>query len=437
MVVFRGILFSTLVVGTTSSTTSSFSEFKQNNPHHKNYDHNPKHNFLHNIWGKARSDVSALNDKGGHVLETIRKQSRIKISDSINHIASDTLPSLSRSLSSPFKSAIQCGSNQLQLPFKGRGGSTATKRKKQNNSGFYYGIRDDVFFAPKVDNQEVENNDDVDAIGSGPDSGSDNRPQKKAQLSPPRQRERSMQRDREALSSGTLTDIMGETLLELREMREDIYALREEMQYMKEELKRQQEFSSGYGDQEKIGIAEEDGDAETYGYPRQGMLQKISRKNEFEQIGQMVEKWAHKLLFEEDGEEYGWKEVKCNKMVRKKFNDEGRTTCYIKWMKDARGKHANGEDDDKEYPCVKVFTTINAPMDDVCEYLSEEKHMGEYNDLVVAHRDLENISPHGKICWSQCPQILFIKASQFETNDTLTVYICISFCFIICSHEIL
>jgi hypothetical protein len=82
-------------------------------------------------------------------------------------------------------------------------------------------------------------------------------------------------------------------------------------------------------------------------------------------------------------------------------------------MKDSRGKHSKiNDDEDQEYPCIKVFTTIDAQIEDVCNYLSQEKHMREYNDLVVAHRDLENISPHGKICWSQCPQILFIKARQ-------------------------
>ena len=51
------------------------------------------------------------------------------------------------------------------------------------------------------------------------------------------------ERDSDIPSSRTLSDVMGETLLELREMREDIYALREEMQYMKEEFKRQKELA--------------------------------------------------------------------------------------------------------------------------------------------------------------------------------------------------
>ena len=41
--------------------------------------------------------------------------------------------------------------------------------------------------------------------------------------------------------------------------------------------------------------------------------------------------------------------------------------------------------------------------------------MKDYNDLVIKYRDLEDLSPHSKICWSQCPQILFIKPRDFVT----------------------
>lgn len=274
--------------------------------------------MLHSMWGRARSDLASINGKGGNVLQTIRKQSRIKLSESMHHIA-DSLPPIS-SLPSPLRSVIQCGN---VLPFEGRGGSTATK-KKQNNSGFYYGIRDDIFFPSKDEGKQAQN-----------DKSSN-----ESKVRPPNFRADALQkrekREREVPSSRTLTDIMGETLLELREMREDIYALREEMQYMKEELKRQERLSSGvYRDE-----IESDGDeeAEVYNYPthdeskRHGksLIERVARQSEFEHIGHEVEKWAHKMLFEENGEEHGWKEVKCNKMVRNKFNSRGQTTCYLK-----------------------------------------------------------------------------------------------------------
>lgn len=87
---------------------------------------------------------------------------------------------------------------------------------------------------------------------------------------------------------------------------------------------------------------------------------------------------------------------------------------YSQWLKDSRGKHATLEEN-QEYPCIKCYTTLDAPIEEVCEYLSQEAHMPEYNDLVVAYRDLEDITPSSKITWSQCPQILFIKPRDFVT----------------------
>lgn len=379
---------STFAIGVlTSSPTIEYSCEKRNN-------------VLHSMWGRARSDLASINGKGGHVLQTIRQQSRIKVSESMHHIA-DSIPPIS-SLPSPLRSVIQCGNI---LAFEGRGGSTTTK-KKQNNSGFYYGIRDDIFFPSKEGKQLQSDKSSNESIIRPPNF--------RADILQKREKRR-----REVPSSRTLTDIMGETLLELREMREDIYALREEMQYMKEELKRQERLSSGmYRDEIEIDGDEE---AEVYEYPthdeskRRGrsLIERVARQSEFEHIGHEVEKWARKILFEENGEEHGWKEVKCNKMVRNKFNSRGQTTCYLKWMKDSRGKHA--KDEDEEFPCIKVYTTFDAPIENVCDYLSNANHMGEYNDLVVAHRDLEDITPHGKICWSLCPKILFIKPRDFVT----------------------
>lgn len=257
----------------------------------------------------------------------------------------------------------------------GRGGSTATKRKR-NNTGFYYGIRDDVFFPVEEPKQELN-----------------------------RQKIKDKEKD-------TLADVMTETLSELREMREDIMALREEMQYMKEEFRRNKSQYSYEDEPDSLEEEEEeDIDPGTAG----SFVQRIKRQKRYDVLGNEIERWAHKLLFEEDGEEFGWKEVKCNKMMRKKFNPFGHTTCYMKWLKDPRGEYISSDDNGQEYPCIKCFATINSPMEDVCKYLSEEAHMPEYNDLVVAYRDLEDISPNAKITWSKCPQILFIKPRDFVT----------------------
>jgi hypothetical protein len=83
-------------------------------------------------------------------------------------------------------------------------------------------------------------------------------------------------------------------------------------------------------------------------------------------------------------------------------------------MKDSRGSLANQEDN-TEYPCIKVVTTIDAPIDTVCAYLSQESAFPEYNDVVTEYKDIEEITAHSKICWSQSPQILFLKPRDFVT----------------------
>lgn len=86
----------------------------------------------------------------------------------------------------------------------------------------------------------------------------------------------------------------------------------------------------------------------------------------------------------------------------------------MKWMKDSRGDKADKEDD-TEYPCIKCMSIIDAPLEDVCTYLSQESASPDYNDVVAKHKDVEEISPNAKICWSQSPQILFVKPRDFVT----------------------
>lgn len=498
---------------TTSSTTRhhahqhTIAGSGTNHHHNNNIDNNNIQALqrIQGLWRRTRNDV-----------ETIRRQSKIKISemkerlgeiDSQVHGGLDNLPpslfppslisALGSSISKANQHIVHTSSQRLLRNHKNGGRlsvdseghddddgmskvqnvgartkavATMPPKRRQNNSGFYYGIRDDIFFPQKdsdvVNEEEPEPADEESSLQNGgrygrmgginpirPPSGSigGGGTNTNPILNPTTGSSSSMP-GMPGVSSSTskaLTDIMGETLIELREMREDIYALREEMQYMKEEFKKQKELTSSYRDgtsdpddqiimdhnQQEQDEQEVQIDSYEYTSPdstpqqqqqrrqkQQSLVERVRRQNEFESIGRAVEKWAHKLLFEEDGEKDGWKEVKCNKMVRKKFNPKGSTSCYIKWMKDSRGPHARPSNDDgssggnhDEFPCVKVFASIDAPIEDVCEYLSQESHMEEYNDLVIAHRDLEEVTPHSKICWSQCPQILFIKPRDFVT----------------------
>ncbi len=83
-------------------------------------------------------------------------------------------------------------------------------------------------------------------------------------------------------------------------------------------------------------------------------------------------------------------------------------------MKDSRGEHASLSEDE-EYPCLRVYATIDAPMEHVCAYMAQESRIKEYNDLIVSYKDLEEISPHSKIVWGLTPQVLFIKPRDFVT----------------------
>lgn len=83
-------------------------------------------------------------------------------------------------------------------------------------------------------------------------------------------------------------------------------------------------------------------------------------------------------------------------------------------MKDSRGDMAD-QHDDTLYPCVKCISTIDAPIEDVCAYLSDKSTFQEYNDVIDYHKDVEEISPSAKICWNQSPQILFLKPRDFVT----------------------
>ena len=294
---------------------------------------------------------------------------------------------------------------EMNLYLIGRGGSTTSKRRR-NNTGFYYGLRDDIFFPLQENKGQKEESNNL---------------------------KNGMKKKNHGVEADTLADVMSETLSELREMREDIMALREEMQYMKEEFKRSKS---------RFSYEEEEDDDEGESGAIGSFVQRVKRQRRYDVLGNEIERWAHKLLFEEDGEEFGWKEVKCNKMMRKRLNPYGHTTCYLKvrnvtfmtvcaaseivlilffvisawkWLKDPRGEYTSGEDNGQEYPCIKCFATIDSPIEDVCKYLSNESHVPEYNDLVISYRDLEDISPTTKITWSKCPQILFIKPRDFVT----------------------
>ena len=54
-------------------------------------------------------------------------------------------------------------------------------------------------------------------------------------------------------------------------------------------------------------------------------------------------------------------------------------------------------------------------METVCSFLSNEETITIYNELVVDHDDIEEITTHSKITWTKMPKVLFVKSRDFVT----------------------
>jgi len=149
----------------------------------------------------------------------------------------------------------------------------------------------------------------------------------------------------------------------------------------------------------------------------------------YESIGRDVEKWAEGMLRNEGSDNVnsilnvenknGWTEIFCAKVLRSKFNSGNNSTVpitrqWVKWMKDSREQYAN-LDDDQNHPCMKLVATIDAPFPIVCRYLSEKDRFQEYNSLLVDQEDVEILTPHSKICWSQSKKLPLIQPRDFVT----------------------
>eukprot|EP00978_Attheya_sp_CCMP212_P042859 scaffold268991_cov51-Attheya_sp.AAC.2 len=297
-----------------------------------------------------------------------------------------------------------------------RAGSTMSKARLVDNVGFYYGLQENTL----KDSSTTSSHSYLSLRAAR---------RKQRELAIRKARRDAIRKRRQGAppvvsnqDAQALADVMGETLRELREMREDIAYLRDEMRVMKIKMDgRSVSFDEEEEEDLDVDVDESQGilsETEIGGKEERmelgSLLGRRNRAKEFDKLGSEVEEWAKHILYTE-GEEEGWQKISCNKFVRKKFNRGGTTTCYLKWMKDSRGRFSKPDDDEKEYPCLKCFATINAPLDDVCTYLSQEMRIQEYNDLIEGNRDLEEITPHSKICWSQCPQILFVKPRDFVT----------------------
>lgn len=369
------------------------------------------------------------------------------------------------------------------------------KRKRKNNTGFYYGLRDDVLYrerrdtaktliqpeqlvprtqrqasestSPKHSKESSEGSSDLLSnerqarfIPSPTQPPSTKKKKKKRQsvIVPPSPRVKPPRRIKPEQKMGASNTIADETLAELRNMTEEMIAMRKELRAIKEEMlllqkegwgsaateqprnskeRRQRERPQAQEDLPAEGIDDDsgvimrDGASELSEHQMESSRETAtpetttqrlgrSRRKEFERIGRDVEKWAVDLLFkQQDRTADGWKEIACNKLMKKKFNRDERTQVYLKWMPDTRDRNDIEPsmllEDQKNYPCLKCYTTIDAPLHQVCHFLANKETVPLYNDLIVDHADLDELSRTSKITWSKCPKILFVKPRDFVT----------------------
>lgn len=286
--------------------------------------------------------------------------------------------------------------------------------------GFYYGIGSD-FLSPGArtpSSTTTKEDDDEDD-----DTAEAEEKRRKKQKKQKKKQRTDVAAGSEPSTSSDLSvsDVLSETLTEFRstseELRETLESIREEMA----ELRRQM---AGLGES---GVLRGDGQQQQ---PTPGLSSRERRRRQerYDELAREIEEWASRLLFEEGGEEDGWKEVECSKLLRSKYNPKNDIRVLLKWLPDSRTWSPDDKDDDNEddvddedgseprlFACIRCYTTIDAPFEDVCSYLADESRMAEYNELVVEHRDVEELSPHSKICWGRCPQILFLKPRDFVT----------------------
>ena len=184
-------------------------------------------------------------------------------------------------------------------------------------------------------------------------------------------------------------------LEELKMMRLEMERMRKEITHLKRKM-----------------IGDDEDDPTMYVDEESRAIALRKKQKEAEKLAVEIENWATTML--QEGEAEGWTRVECSKMIRASMNSGERTTAFMKWMVDPRGENADKEDQTK-HPCIKCTSTIDAPLELVCAYLSRPEECDNYNDVIDNFKDLEEISPNAKICWASSPQILFIKPRDFIT----------------------
>jgi hypothetical protein len=199
-----------------------------------------------------------------------------------------------------------------------------------------------------------------------------------------------------------LRESMSEALEELRIMRVEMEQIRKEMHTLQQQLSKQD-----------VGSTTDEDDIE---HQQQLKAIRKKQKKEYEKISKDVEQWARQLLTDQlqisptrstimsstsearsNHQDIEWTQIQCAKMLESKFNSNGQTYAYLTYMKDSRDSKSKAMtaslpnnnknwNPDEEYPCIKMYSTLDAPIEEVCIYLSNEKHVWDYNSMIQNHK---------------------------------------------------
>ena len=115
----------------------------------------------------------------------------------------------------------------------------------------------------------------------------------------------------------SLSDSMSEALEELRRMRLEMEAMRKEMQTLKRKM-----------------MSEGDLETDSEEARAQARQAKKRKARECEKLAAEIEEWAMRMI--QEGDQDGWREVSCNKMMRGSINPTERTRAYLKVRRPSR-----------------------------------------------------------------------------------------------------
>jgi len=317
----------------------------------------------------------------------------IMIAISISFVESSPLPFRSSSLLSArtisSRQMTRCTNVSVTNMLQRKATNILQRTYHTKKTGFYYGLCEDV----------------LSGTASNFDEGTKQQDDTEEKEETLKENNKNSLKRRTSVSPSIWMEEMRETTAKLSKTLDVLQEVQEELSRLREKLDRFDGFKLP-------------------GKVIQNNQQNIQKPNTerqlyFEQMAQTVERWASNLLFNEGGEEDGWKEVSCNKLFRGRYNPRGDTKVYLKWLPDSRPTVETSSQStrkkEEDHACMKCYATLNAPLEHVCEYLADGEEVVNYNSLLVKFYDLEDVSDHSKVVWGQSPQILFIKPRDFVT----------------------